>query len=167
MCAIESAAKNNPDWDVFVLFASQVGFWSGFRYEQPLIKILLSYPNVYLRNVNIWAYSANTPMSRWIQKDLLFQSNYLHAHVADYMRLLSLYKFGGTYMDLDVVVQKPLDTLGQNYAGSQSSKFIANGVMNFDADDTGHDIVELILKYDHNQIRIFFAFFHILSLCSQ
>lgn len=149
-CAIESAAKLNPDWDVFVLFASPVGFLNDSTVLPPPpsnVSALLAYPNIHLRNINLWTYASGTPLENWLSNEELFMSQYLNSHVSDFLRYLSLYKFGGTYMDLDVVVQKNLDTIPPNYAGAESPNFVAAGVINFQHNGIGHEIAELCVRW--------------------
>lgn len=90
----------NPNWDVFILFASPVGLLNGTNSTPPIVKALQSYPNIYFRNINLWTYSLNTPLEDWFLSDKLFMSQYLNSHVSDFLRYVTLYKFGGTYLDL-------------------------------------------------------------------
>lgn len=148
-CAIESAAKLNPTRDVFVLFAAPVGFLNETHESlSPIFRALISYPNIHFRTLNLWTYGLNTPLEKLISNNELFMSQYLNSHVSDFLRYLTLYKFGGTYMDLDVVVQKNLDTLPPNYAGAESADVVAAGVINFQHDDIGHEMADLCVKYD-------------------
>lgn len=144
-CAIESAAKWNPNRNIFVLFAAPVGFVKD-EPKSPIIAALESYSNVYFRNINLYAYSDKTPAGDWIKTDKIFLSKYLVSHMSDYLRFLTLFKFGGTYLDLDLVVQKCFDALPPNYAGAETSIAIAVGAIGFDADDIGHKIVEIAVK---------------------
>lgn len=81
-CAIESSALHNPNSQVFVLFASP-------RYKfvnsssnsgnvktgnEAILDAILSYSNVHLRNINLWTYAANTPISDWLKDGALFKS---------------------------------------------------------------------------------------------
>lgn len=146
-CAIESAVKLNPNWDVFLLFASPVGLSnSTVSSHQAIIDALLTYPNLQMRNVDLWSYARDTPISDWINSGELFLSKYINSHTSDFLRYLSLYKWGGTYMDLDVVVQQNLDKIEPNYAGAESENFVAAGVLNFDHQHVGHEIAELCLR---------------------
>lgn len=145
-CAIESAAHLNPNWDVFLLFASPVGLSNDTHLQQPIVQALLSYSNIHMRNVNLWKYAKGTPVNDWLNSGALFESKYLNSHTSDFLRYLSLYKWGGTYLDLDVVVQRPFDTVKPNYAGAESDKFVAAGVLNFDHDGFGHKVAELCLR---------------------
>lgn len=61
--------------------------------------------------------------------------------------LFSLYKWGGTYLDLDVIVKKSFDQIEPNYAGAESENFVAAGLINFDHTGLGHEIAEHCLRY--------------------
>lgn len=143
-CAIESAALSNPNFDVFLLYASPKFFNN--KSSDPILDSILSYPNVYIRNLNLWTYAADTPIYDWLINDELFSSKYVLSHISDFLRYLTLWRWGGTYLDLDVIVQKSLENIPSNYAGAESENFIAAGVMNFDATGFGHEIAELCLR---------------------
>lgn len=106
----------------------------------------MSYQNVYMRNVNLSAYAFDTPFGNWLTNGDLFQSKYMISHTSDLLRYMSLYKFGGIYMDLDVVVQKSFENIEPNFTGAESSKEIAAGVMSFAHTGIGHDVAELCAK---------------------
>lgn len=143
-CAIESAAKWNPNREIFVLFTANVGFSANF--QSPIIDALLSYPNVYLRNVDLTTYAADTLMEQWFHSDQLFLSKYLNSHTSDFLRYTSMFRFGGIYLDLDVVVQQDFDSLPVNFAAAESMNFIAVGAMGFESNGIGHEIAELCTK---------------------
>lgn len=145
-CAIESAAKENPNWDVFVLFASPAGFINDSSPHSPIIRSLESYPNIHMRNVHLWTYAIGTPMEKWLQNDDLFRSQYLNSHISDFLRYLSMYKFGGIYLDLDVIVQKSFENVEPNFSGAESADDVAAGVMSFDLDGIGHEVAKLCVR---------------------
>ncbi|KAJ6647401.1 Lactosylceramide 4-alpha-galactosyltransferase [Pseudolycoriella hygida] len=146
-CAIESAAKLNPNRDIFVLFASPVGFREIDSNLPPNIKALKNYPNIHFRNNNVWKYAEGTPAEKWMQTGTLFESSYLFEHMSDVLRYVTLYKFGGVFMDLDIVVQKNLDYLGENFAGDDSVDAIGCGVLHFDNDKLGRQIADNCLRF--------------------
>lgn len=129
-CAIESAAKTNPNHQIFVLFASPVGFRN--TTPLPIIDLVLSYKNVHLNTLNITQYAEKTPLQEWIKNGALYRSMYMNAHTSDVLRYLTLWKFGGTYLDLDVVVRRPLDSISSNYAGAETNITINCAVLNLD-----------------------------------
>lgn len=142
---MESAAKWNPNRDIFVLFTAKVGYETN---EPPstIIRALKSYPNVYFRNVNWYNFAIGTPAEHWIKKNIIFESKFFLAHLSDLIRLLSLYKFGGLYFDLDFVFKKNLDFLPSNFAGAESNDVINNAALGFEANGVGHKIIETILR---------------------
>lgn len=139
-CAIESAAKWNQDRDVFVIFTANVGF--PVDIESPIIRALKSYPNIHFRNINLATYAANTPMDNWFQTDQLFESKFLISHTSDFLRFTSMYRFGGIYLDLDVVVQQSFNLIGPNFAGAESVNDVAVGAIGFESNGLGHKIAE-------------------------
>lgn len=59
----------------------------------------------------------------------------------------SLWKYGGTYLDLDVIVKKGFNILKPNYAGAESEKAVAAGVLNFDDKNFGHQIADMCIRF--------------------
>lgn len=141
-CAIESAARSNSDWSVFVLFTPATMF--SFQNSSHIIPLLV-YPNVHLRRINVSTYAIGTPLENFFEKNSLENSSYIVEHTSDILRILTLYKYGGTYLDTDVVVMKSLNELPENYLGSEGDGYIANGIINFQAKGYGHAVAEACL----------------------
>lgn len=87
-CAIESAAKANPERDVFVLFASPRILSTSSPESSYYAAALSAYRNVIFRNVDIWEYSRGTLIEEWINENYIFTSNYVNFHLSDFMRYL-------------------------------------------------------------------------------
>lgn len=126
------------------MFTANVGFKPNVE-RSSILKALEAYPNIHFRNLNLWKYAEGTPAEHWVKKPDLLESRFLFEHVADFLRLVSLYKFGGTYFDMDFIVIQSLDNIS-NYAGIESTNNLSNGVLNFDFDGIGHYIVDKILR---------------------
>lgn len=133
----------NPNHEIFVLFTSQVGFRN--TTPLPLIDALLSYPNVHFNYLNLTQYAEHTPLGKWMLRGDLFRSSFVNSHTSDILRYLSLWKYSGTYLDLDIVMLKPLNALKPNYAGAESKNFVAAGIINLQH-SLGHEIADLCLK---------------------
>ena len=143
MCAIESAARHNPNRKIFVLFASPT--------DSKVSNVALkSYANVHFLNVNLDAFVEKTPAKKFYQSGELFTSKYLVEHMSDFLRLLVLYKYGGIYLDMDVVVQKNMDDLPANFLGKEAYEGNnvggVNGALLGFQDEIGHKIIKLCLK---------------------
>jgi len=101
-CAIESAARLNPNLKIFVLFVAP----SFINNKSDIINNLSNFKNVYLRNINFVKYSDKTPMQDFVISNKIFTSNWPVSHASDLLRFLTLWKFGGTYLDLDIVLMR-------------------------------------------------------------
>lgn len=137
-CAIESAALQNERTTVFVLLASP----RGYEIQPKEYEALFHLKNVKFRSINLWRYANGTPAAEWLKTEELFKSRFLAHHMSDFLRYLTMLKFGGTYLDMDVVVRKKLEDLPPNYTGAQSADALGVGVMNFGRDVVGHAVAE-------------------------
>ncbi|KAH8376754.1 hypothetical protein KR093_001161 [Drosophila rubida] len=157
-CAIESAALHNPNFQVFVLFAGPTYYHSGNsssggssqRYQR-LIDAILSYKNVQLRQLNLWRYASGTPVEDWLNDGALFRSSFLFSHISDFLRYLTLYRYGGLYLDMDVVMLRSIEDVPPNYTGAESNTHLAAGVMSLAPTGFGHEIAQSCLHdFMHN-----------------
>lgn len=144
-CAIESAARLNPNRDVFVLFAVKVGIAPN-EPTSPTLNALRRYKNIHFRTLDLYSYANDTPAQEWLSMDKLFLSKYLVSHVSDYLRFLTLYKFGGLYFDLDVIIQTNFDNFPANFAGAEHQNATSVGALGFESEGMGHRIVEMIVR---------------------
>ncbi|XP_043475820.1 lactosylceramide 4-alpha-galactosyltransferase-like isoform X2 [Leptopilina heterotoma] len=132
-CAVESAALMNPNLTIYLLFLS--GSKVSISAKQ-LIQHLLLYKNIKIRRINIDKYIKNTPLENWYATGILKTSKWPRNHMSDIMRYLTLWKYGGIYMDLDVVVIKCLEDL-ENFTGAQDANDVAAGVIGFGMNPLG------------------------------
>lgn len=97
---------------------------------------------LYYLTPSIIANCMNTPKSTALQRH-----ESLNICLIWYVSLhCSLYKWGGTYLDLDVILKKNLSEIKPNYSGAESVNFVAAGILNFDHTGIGHDIAEFCLR---------------------
>ncbi|KAL4104742.1 hypothetical protein QTP88_020024 [Uroleucon formosanum] len=134
-CAIESAANLNPNLNIFVLFLAP----SFISNESEIINRFKMYSNVNLRYINFVKYSHNTPLQDFVASNIISKSQWPVSHASDLLRFLTLWKFGGTYLDLDVVLMKSLEGL-KNFASIESNTSVASLVLNFDVDKIGRTV---------------------------
>ncbi|VVC41759.1 Nucleotide-diphospho-sugar transferases,Glycosyltransferase, DXD sugar-binding [Cinara cedri] len=140
-CAIESAANLNPNLKIFVLFVSA----SFVNNKSDIINTLNTYKNINLRYINLTRYSYQTPVHDFVMSNKIFMSNWPISHTSDLLRFLTLWKFGGTYLDLDVVLMKSIEGI-TNFVSAESSSSIASLVLNFDVDDIGKTIANIAIN---------------------
>lgn len=104
-----------------------------------------------------------------MRNDTLFSSSYVVSHMSDLLRFLrwvggdysewiavsymsdksihSLYKYQGTYLDMDVVVMRNLENY-TNFAAAESNVIVAAGIINLDKTErVGRRFSKLFLRY--------------------
>ena len=107
LCAVESAALQNPGHDVHVYSnAFDTQTWSHISSH---IKVLPFEPLIWMGSeASARDFDA---MRQWYLSDASAKGFAIN-NIANAMRLVLLYKHGGTYLDTDVLSLKPLSSLG-------------------------------------------------------
>ena len=116
ICSIESAAKNNPDKNVYVVMTSPV---MEFQNHSAASAVSKRYPNLHFRHVDAHSFISDSILRDIWKEGLIQRSKFFVSHFSDVMRFLLLHKFGGTYLDMDQIVLKSLPDL-PNFLGRES-----------------------------------------------
>jgi hypothetical protein len=103
-CAVASAANTNPDTKVYLLYTCSIVGSLGDSPEY--VKMMLSYPNVRVWKLVISDYIKGTPLETWDVMGKIRSSRWPLSHASDILRFITLWKYGGTYLDMDFVIQK-------------------------------------------------------------
>ncbi|XP_035733681.1 lactosylceramide 4-alpha-galactosyltransferase-like [Vespa mandarinia] len=141
-CAVESAALMNPESTIYLLFLSP----SPISLEtKEIIKQLSSYPNIKIRRIFPETYTKDTPLEDWYKSGTLMKSKWRRSHMSDILRYLTLWKYGGIYLDLDVVVTTSLENL-TNFAGAEDWDDVAAGVLGFSSNKLGRRMADACLR---------------------
>lgn len=87
-------------------------------------------------------------------------SAWIIEHTSDLLRFITLYKYGGVYLDTDMLIVKPLDILGKNWAARQDGLSVNVAALAISNRGFGHGVVAEILndlewnfrpqQWDHN-----------------
>lgn len=96
--------------------------------------------------MNLWRFSDQTPLSKWMKNNTIFESHYLIEHISDIFRVVTLYKYGGLYLDLDVIVMKNTDELGEDFIGDDWFEVANNAVLHANTFGIGHNIMDKSLR---------------------
>lgn len=138
-CAVESAAKMNPGMDIYLAYTAP-----GIVARKPStssdhhLHALLSYSNIHLLHLDFDTYLNHSPLYHLLHtSSKLPSSSHIQSHVSDILRYVTLARYGGLYLDLDVVVLKGLDVLEGTWSGAESEANVAAGVMRFGVDEKG------------------------------
>lgn len=87
----------------------------------------------------------NTLVEELYDSGKIEASSYARSHASDVLRYLTLYKYGGVYLDLDVIVVKSFEGLYGDFAGAESADNVAAGVMRFSPNGIGHSHAKMCL----------------------
>jgi len=143
-CAVESAALHNPQRPIqlFVLSTADV------NETDPWLQVLSQYSNVDVIVVDDEeAYYRDTPLENWFLQGEWRESYYQIVHKSDYMRMLTLSRGGGMYMDLDYITLRPLEPyeLLSNFFLIESAdmKLLSNSVVHL---ERGHRLIDAIIE---------------------
>jgi lactosylceramide 4-alpha-galactosyltransferase len=145
-CAIESLARLNPNTSVHLLMTSR-----DIDYDSPVIKTLIAnFPsNFDVTSIDVGDYITDTPLEHWYFCTTWNYGPYPVVHLSDALRLLTLFKFGGYYFDLDVIHIRPLGSL-RNFFVAEDHEIVGNDVLHA---DQGHVLIELALEEFHSNYR--------------
>ncbi|KAK0181003.1 hypothetical protein PV327_003325 [Microctonus hyperodae] len=144
-CAVESAARMNPTMKVYFFLFNTNRVLNYSNETKNIIKQLMSYENIVIRHISLETYFENSPMSKWWNSTRgPNSSQWFTSHMSDVLRYLTLWKFSGIYLDLDVVILKSLEHL-TNFVCAESSIDIAAGAIGFDSLDVGRQFANACL----------------------
>lgn len=143
-CAIESAAAANPDLEVFVIFTSKERL--GRLNETEEVKALWLYPNVHFNFIDIEEFSKSTPLENFVKRGRLKASSHKNTHTLDTTRLLLLWRYGGTYLDLYTISRQNFDSVPSNFACPVTDTYLNPAILNLDLGD-GRKIAEILMEY--------------------
>lgn len=85
-CGIESAARQNPNLQIFAIFFSSVGFMNVT--PLPLVDAVLSYANVHLNKVDAVLYTNDTPIGHLISDGVILESSNLAKSMLEIMKFV-------------------------------------------------------------------------------
>ncbi|XP_069624223.1 alpha-1,4-N-acetylglucosaminyltransferase-like [Ranitomeya imitator] len=140
LCAIESAArvyKNRP----VVFFLKGLNSTNIEETVQRHFPVLSSLRNIYFFPLKMEDLFIDTPLHSWYQKiDLQKQSHWTHVS-SDACRLALIWKYGGMYMDTDIISIRVIPS--EDFLAAQSSQFSSNGIFGF---STHHNFTQQCME---------------------
>lgn len=85
-CAVESAARLNPNFEIHLLYASPGIFRFEGTESDRFLQSLLTYPNVRINHVDYERYTKDTPVESLYRKGKIEVSGYAQSHASDVLR---------------------------------------------------------------------------------
>ncbi|XP_022910576.1 lactosylceramide 4-alpha-galactosyltransferase-like [Onthophagus taurus] len=148
LCALESVAKTNPNKNIYMVFVAKARL--PIQDTNPSSKMVMelqkSYKNIYFVNLNYVEYVENTPVQDVAMTIVEKLTLHSYSYAEDILKLLTLWRFGGITLDLDVIVLKSLHKMPRNFLGAESDSRIGSAVMGFSSEEFGHEYVTKMLE---------------------
>lgn len=155
VCSIESAARANPEWQVSVLFAGRIP-----EQCQRTVNFttLETYSNIRLYRIHVKKFADGTPFQDFFNSNALDNSLYPVYHSTEILQFLTLHKWGGVYLNTNMVVSKPFDNLPLNWIPRQNADELGTAAMALTKDNVGGLISKAAVEYVFIQYFFFWLF---------
>lgn len=138
-CAIESAALTQMDAEVNLFFVNHDRFEK--LQNTPIVEALLEYKNVKFSALDIEKLSKGSPLENFINSKKLSKSKFILEHTSDVFRYLVLWKYGGLYLDMDIILQRSIHEFPNNFACYEGKNAINGAILRFEG-TLGKNFVE-------------------------
>ncbi|XP_040204129.1 alpha-1,4-N-acetylglucosaminyltransferase-like [Rana temporaria] len=128
LCAIESAARVYPDRPVvfFMKGLENITSEEDEKRAKQQFPTLSSYSNVYLFPLRMDQLFNNTPLKPWFDKVNPKKEVYWKHVTSDACRFALMWKYGGIYIDTDVISLRPIPQ--DHFLAAQDATVISSGV---------------------------------------
>ncbi|XP_072915144.1 lactosylceramide 4-alpha-galactosyltransferase-like [Hemitrygon akajei] len=146
MCSVESAARSHPTAKV-VFYMKGLTATAGM--QTPKMSLLNCFPNVEIKPIDLKEIFADTPLSSWYLQLNTWWQPYLITTISDAARLAVIWKYGGIYLDTDIIVLKNLLNL-TNCIGREQKYLVNTAFMAFNQhhDYIGHCLNDFVEHYN-------------------
>lgn len=88
-CAVESAAKMNPNMEIYLLFTSPGRFNFEGDESDRMLQAILNYSNVQVLHLNFERYIKDTPLEELYQTGMIENSDFAQSHASDVLRYVN------------------------------------------------------------------------------
>ena len=137
-CAVESLALQNPNLKVHVLFMDATINKSLVTLQ----KLVENYANVQFVSLDVGEYIAGTLIDHWYHCTDWRRGSYHVNNLSNALRLLTVYKYGGYYFDLDIISVRPV-TYYRNFVAAVDREIVNNNAIHA---DQKHPFIEMAIK---------------------
>ncbi|XP_041419440.1 alpha-1,4-N-acetylglucosaminyltransferase-like isoform X2 [Xenopus laevis] len=128
MCAVESAARIYPTRPIafFMKGLPKINTVEDENKAKIKFPSFSSYDNIYLFPLKLEEIFSNTPLLPWYKKVNTNNENDWTKVSSDASRLALIWKYGGIYMDTDIISVRPIPL--KNFVAAESNDIYSNSV---------------------------------------
>ena len=113
LCSVESLSSQMPHWCVRFLINNWEGLHGNNTNKSLAIDLMTISENIRISRLDVNSLLSDTPL-RDVLESVKKSDNYV-PHLSDLLRLAVMYKYGGIYVDLDMIAIRPLETWKEKY----------------------------------------------------
>nr|CAD7442470.1 unnamed protein product [Timema bartmani] len=143
-CTIESAARANPGSHVYFLHTCPIDAASMVD-TNAAVRQIFTYSNVRVINVDPVEFVAGTVLEGWFNSGKLLKSLFPVVHASHVFRFLTLWKFGGLYLDMDYLIMRSIEGL-RNFGSMKNNDSINSAVLHLSPGGVGHELAQELLE---------------------
>ncbi|XP_075974434.1 alpha-1,4-N-acetylglucosaminyltransferase-like isoform X2 [Anticarsia gemmatalis] len=140
-CAVEAAATTNRDSLVVVFFTSTVTL---DRINNSGLSVLQKIGNVMLFKINLEHFAASSPVFSRLKTGFFYRDD-INMNIGTILKFLTIYKYPGIYLDLDVIVARSFKELRGNWIVKENPELMSSSVFSFIDDEDGRLLASLVL----------------------
>ncbi|KAJ3417443.1 Lactosylceramide 4-alpha-galactosyltransferase [Chytridiales sp. JEL 0842] len=130
LCSLESAAAQNPEHKIIVYARNTTGFRTSIERWKGEVLGVNGTGRFEVREL-IWDDGMKgTPLQEWYRSGTYKKSNWVRQNLGNALRLALLWKFGGVYLDMDIISMNPISGVGRSL-GKQDSFWFNNAFLSF------------------------------------
>ncbi|XP_015276415.1 PREDICTED: alpha-1,4-N-acetylglucosaminyltransferase [Gekko japonicus] len=130
LCSVESAARIYLDRPVvFFMKGLDNSTLLDIKSSCPALSAISTLKNVFIFPLKMDILFQGTPLLPWYLQINTTNEKYWVYISSDASRLAMVWKYGGIYMDTDVISIRPIPVV--NFLAAESSKFSSNGIFGF------------------------------------
>lgn len=148
-CAVESAAKYHPDWPVHIILY-------GRKKVNPNTKTFMSnlkaYRNVFITKIDVPEYFIGTPFEPLLTPESLQEMDFPEYFVSDLVKIATLYNHGGVCLSWNVVVQRSIRTLSNDFFVKEPENKISSAILRLTKSEVGKEMISNIARYRNYNI---------------
>ncbi|KAI8818317.1 uncharacterized protein EV422DRAFT_538113 [Fimicolochytrium jonesii] len=133
LCSVESAAKKNQDHAITILAKNVSDLDHKLTHWRSLVGSQIA-DRITVMPMRYAHHFADTPLQQWWESGAWKQSTWVGQNLGNALRLAVVWKYGGVYMDLDIISINPLRGMGRSIAREEINR-VNNAALRFPRED--------------------------------
>ncbi|KAJ3061450.1 Lactosylceramide 4-alpha-galactosyltransferase [Podochytrium sp. JEL0797] len=133
LCALESAARHNPDHKITLFAKNADSFKQDIKLWLDRIDAHMA-ERLVIEELNWASGMVGTPLESWWANEVYKDSSWVEQNLGNAFRMGVLWKYGGVYLDLDIVSLNPVGGLGRAIS-MQDKEWFNNAIFSMEKED--------------------------------